>query len=112
MAYIAPRSLAESGNNGSLWDRLLWKVAVSKQTSGILIIWFLGPIRVLIGNGISIGSAVSAGLTNVTNIHITDTQTHTQRETDHGTQYVARDRYRYMARPKIIIMYSSNVAVN
>ena len=86
MAYIAPRSLEESGNNSSLWDRLLWKVAVSKQISGILIIWFLGPIRVLIRNGISIGSAVSAGLTNVTNIHITDTQTHT---------HTQRDRLRY-----------------
>ena len=36
--------------------------------------WFLGPTRVYRPNGISIGSAVFAGLTNVTNRH-TDRQT-------------------------------------
>jgi len=43
--------------------------------------WFLGPIRVLNPNGISIGSAVLAGLTTVT-----DRQT--DRPTDHATRSV------------------------
>jgi len=43
-------------------------------------IWFLGPTQVIIPNGISIDSAVFAGLTNVT----TDRHTQTQRQTDHA----------------------------
>ena len=50
--------------------------------------WFLGPSRVTTPNGISIGSVVFAGLTNVT----PDTQT--DRQTDHATPCVAIGRYR------------------
>jgi len=46
--------------------------------------WFLGPNRVLNPNGISIGAAVFAGLTSVT-----DRQT--DRPTDHATQSVTID---------------------
>jgi len=44
--------------------------------------WFLGPTGVSHPNGISIGTAVFAGLTNVTN-----KQTH--RQTDHDSPSVA-----------------------
>jgi len=53
--------------------------------------WFLGPIRVTTPNGISIGSAVFAGLTNVTN-RPTDQQT--QPAIDHATPCVATGCYR------------------
>ena len=43
--------------------------------------WFLGPTRVLNPNGISIGSAVLAGLTSVTD-----------RQTDHANRSVTIDR--------------------
>jgi len=43
--------------------------------------WYLGPTQVLNPNGISIGSAVFAGLTNVTD-----------RQTDHATQSLTIDR--------------------
>jgi len=51
--------------------------------------WFGGPTRVLNLNGISIGSAVLAGLTNVT-----DRQTvrPTDRPTEHATRSVTIDR--------------------
>jgi len=44
--------------------------------------WFLGPTHVYASVGISIDSAVFAGLTNVTNGH-------TDRHTDHATPSVA-----------------------
>ena len=47
--------------------------------------WFSGPTRVLNPNGISIGSAVFAGLTSVTD-RLTD------RPTDHATRSVAIGR--------------------
>jgi len=47
--------------------------------------WFLGPTRVLNPNGISIGSAIIAGLTTVT-----DRQT--DRPTDHATRSVTIGR--------------------
>ena len=56
--------------------------------------WFLGPIRVLNPNGISIGAAVFAGLTNVTD-RLTD------RQTDHVTWSVTIGR--------IYAMRSNNV---
>jgi len=46
--------------------------------------WFPGPTRVLNPNGISIGSAVFAGLTSVTDRP-------TNRQTDHATRSVTTD---------------------
>jgi len=52
--------------------------------------WFLGSRRVsLIPNGISIGSAVFSGLTNVTNTH---TYIHTDRQTDRQRYSVCSNR--------------------
>jgi len=62
--------------------------------------WFPGVIRLSpppanpLLNGISFGSAVFAGLTNMTN-----RQTHrqTDKQTDHGNMSVAIGRYRFNA---------------
>ena len=51
--------------------------------------WCLGPTQVLNPNGISIGSAVFAGLTSVTD-RATDRPT--DRQTDHATQCLSIDR--------------------
>jgi len=61
--------------------------------------WFLGPIRVPNPNGISIGAAVFAGLTSVTDRQ-TDRQT--DRPTDHATRSVTIDRI-YVLRCGLII---------
>jgi len=50
--------------------------------------WFPGYIRVLNPNGISIGSAVFAGLTSVTD---RQTDSLTNRPTDHATRSVTTD---------------------
>jgi len=67
--------------------------------------WFLGPTRVSLSNAISIGSAVFAGLTNVTNKH-TDRPTDTQ--TDRPRYSVCSNR---SLSPAVAAMrlYSSNV---
>ena len=57
-----------------------------------LFLWFHGPTRVLKPNGISIGSAVFAGLTSVT-----DRQT--DRRTDHATRSVTIGRTYVRSRP-------------
>ena len=58
------------------------KIALSHGGSGPPSnTWFSGPTQVLNPNGISIGSAVLAGLTSVTD-----------RPTDHATQSVTIDR--------------------
>jgi len=57
--------------------------------------WFTGPTRVLNLNGISIGSAVFAGLTSVT-----DRQT--DRPTDHATRSVTTDRTSFRRRGLIM----------
>jgi len=65
--------------------------------------WFLGPTRVLNPNGISIGSAVFAGHTSVT-----DRPTHrqTNRPTDYGTRWVTIGRI--YARSRLTAMRPNN----
>ena len=62
--------------------------------------WFLGPTRVHNPNGISIGSAVFAGLTSVTD-RPTDRQT--DRPTDHATRSVTIGRIYVLQCGQVII---------
>jgi len=53
------------------------------------MVWFPGPTRILNPNGISIGLAVFAGLTDVTD---RQTETQSDRPTDHATRSVTIGR--------------------
>jgi len=48
--------------------------------SGTHLTWFLGPTRVHLPNGITIDSAVSVGLTAVTNKHTDDSTDQNSRD--------------------------------